>query len=432
MLVVLGLSYSAGRWFYDSKDEDKQKSVISSWFWCQLAVSSIVAVGLIVFAPSLSELFLDSDEHSSVVTLALITLPLLTFSTVATNWLRLQRRAIATVLYQSIRTFGSIGVIALFVLVLDQGLNGLWTARVIVALVATVIAVALLRSWIAPRFANGPVLKEMLVFGMPLVPASVAAWITVSSDRFIIQMFHDNEEVGLYAISVTVASVILLLTSAFQLAWGPFAYSIMDDADAMRTYSKVFSLYSWLGAWIGTGLVLFAPAVLVLLATPAYYPAISSIPFLVFAQLANGAIFIAAIGPGIAKKPSPLAVSTFVAAGVNLALNFLLIPSLGRDGAAVSTLLSYLAGMILLFFLAQRIYPIGYRFRHMVISFGFAAIIIVTAYFVLPGTDIASLAARGLLCLLFIPLAFLMKVITIDHMRMLYRYLVGQFESRVS
>lgn len=39
ILVVAGLDNSAGRWFYDSHENTDRKSTISSWFWCQLAIS---------------------------------------------------------------------------------------------------------------------------------------------------------------------------------------------------------------------------------------------------------------------------------------------------------------------------------------------------------------------------------------------------------
>ena len=62
--------------------------------------------------------------------------------------------------------------------------------------------------------------------------------------------FKGQAEVGIYSLAVRVASVIVFLMTAFQLAWPAFAYSIRDDGEAKRTYAFVLTYLLFVTCWI--------------------------------------------------------------------------------------------------------------------------------------------------------------------------------------
>ncbi|MCK4830253.1 oligosaccharide flippase family protein, partial [bacterium] len=109
MFVVLGLDNSSARWFYDTDEVQNRKHTISSWFWCQLSVSCIFALGLILFASHISALLFKSQEYAILICLAAITIPLRTFSKVLGNWLRYQRRAWTTTIFSTASSLSTIG-----------------------------------------------------------------------------------------------------------------------------------------------------------------------------------------------------------------------------------------------------------------------------------------------------------------------------------
>ncbi len=86
-----------------------------------------------------------------------------------------------------------------------------------------------------------PLLREMNRFGIPLVPAALALILVNFSDRFFLVHLDGLAEVGLYEIGVRIASAMVLLLTAFRMAWPAFAYSIEDDAEAKRTYAFVLT-----------------------------------------------------------------------------------------------------------------------------------------------------------------------------------------------
>jgi O-antigen/teichoic acid export membrane protein len=420
--IILGLDSASGRWFFDGPSLARQRQIISSWFWCQTGVGLIVTALIIAFAPQISAWLIDSPAGAPLVILAALTVPLSTFSKVLGNWLRYRRMAWPTMIFFTASSLITIGLVVWFVLVLHRGVAGLFWGRTLAATLASVVAVVWLRGWIKPVDISKPLLREMLIYGLPLVPAAMAAWVTASADRFILKGFVPASEIGIYSIGVSVASAIALVTSGFTLAWGPFAFSIMNKPGADRVYAKVWSLYSLLGCLLATMLSLFTPLVLRLFTTPEYYSAASTVPWLSFGYVAMGATYIVALGCSIVKKSQPIAVSIFIGAGVNTLLNFLLIPRLGKDGAAVATGIAYSAVVVYLYVISQRNYPIPYRMADAVICLGVSAALIVANRWLLPPDALWAYAARIGMCLLFVPLAFVLKIVHPDHVRMAVRY----------
>ena len=428
-LIVLGLDSASARFFYDNDDTIRRKKVMSSWFWCQMVVGGAVVAAIVLLAAPLATYVLNSRSQVALLILAGLAIPFRTFNKVLGNWLRYQRRAWLTLTYSIISTLVMIGFIIIFVLFWRKGLQGLYWAQLLAAMCLAIVAAVILKEWIAPWYISTKILKEMLVFGLPLVPAAIATWITTSANRFILQLFHDSSEVGLYAIAFSVAFIIGLVTNAFQMAWGPFAFSIHQEPDSLRIYSRVFSLYGFFGCWLGLVLSLFAPLVLKVFTTPQYFAAASSVPYLAFSFLAMGAFYIAAIGSNIAKKSVPVAVSIFIGAGVNIVLNFALIPWLGKEGAAISTLVAYLGAVAYLFYASQKHYPIPYRFKDVAHCLGFAWLLIGLDYFLLPRLctglatwGAATFAIRCGMCLLFIPWAFWVGIVKPEQVRGLFTH----------
>lgn len=422
MFIVLGLDNSSARWFYDSDKVRDQKYTISSWFWCQLSVSCIIAIVLFIIAPQLSGILLKSKDHAILIRIAALTIPFGTFIKVLGNWLRYQRRAWTTSIFSTANSLGTIGIIVLFVVVYRWGLIGIYSARLIAAAITALIAVAILKTWINPVLVSWKRLKEMLIYGLPLVPAAIASWIIISSDRFILQMFHETSEVGLYSVAAALASGVALFTGAFQMAWGPFAFSIYREKESLNVYSKVFSLYALMFCFLGTAVSLFAPLLLRILTTPEYYKANSCIPYLVFSYIAIGATYVISIGSGIVKRSTPIAIGIFIGAAVNIILNFLLIPHYAKEGAAIATLISYLGVLIYRYPVSQRDYRIPYQAWHMVLCFGFSWVLIGIDHLFIPTWNFTAFGLRAGMCLLFIPLAFWLGIIKPVHAKRVFYY----------
>jgi O-antigen/teichoic acid export membrane protein len=217
-----------------------------------------------------------------------------------------------------------------------------------------------------------PLLREMNRFGIPLVPAALALIAVNFSDRFFLVHLADLEEVGLYEIGVRIASAMVLLLTAFRMAWPAFAYSIEDDGEAKRTYAYVLTYLVAIASWLALALGLLAPWLVRLLATPEFYEGERVVAPLAFGGMVYAAYIVMAIGVGRAKRTQLNWLITGVAAVVNVVLNLALIPPYGMMGAAVATVAAYLVMFAGMTWYAQHVFPTPYQWRRVLTAAGAA------------------------------------------------------------
>jgi O-antigen/teichoic acid export membrane protein len=362
IFVVLALDNSAHRWYWDTDDDLDRRRTLASWAWCQMSVATFFGAAVFLAAGLLARTIVHRPETTVYFQLAGLALPLTVLSKVATSWLRMQRRPWATTFYSLGTSLVIIGATLVLVVMMRWGLAGIFVGQIIAYAVATVVGALLLKSWISPAFVDVSRLREMLRFSLPMIPGGLAYWVVTFADRYFVEAYRDASEVGLYSVGSAIAAVVALVTGAFQMAWGPFAFSIHTQPNARQTYADAFLVYLWLGVGLSAGASLFAPEALRVLTTSQYAGAASVVGMLALSYVMIGLTYIAATGPGIAKRSGPTGVAMAGAAILNIVLNFAFVPTYGKLGSAVATLISQTVTPAYLFYRSQQIYPIPYRF----------------------------------------------------------------------
>jgi O-antigen/teichoic acid export membrane protein len=251
-------------------------------------------------------------------------------------------------------------------------------------------------------------LRQMNRFGLPLVPSALFLWVTNFSDRIFLVKLGDTHEVGLYSVGVRIASAMVLMLTAFRLAWPAFAYSIEDDREARRTYGFVLTYLVLLATWMATALALLSPWIVRWITSkPDYESASRVVGPLAFSAVAFGGYIVVAIGVGRARRTQFNWVVTGAAAIVNISLNLLLIPPYGMMGAAIATIAAYTTMFVGMSWWSQRIYRVPYQWRRVVTAIGTGVLVVAVGK--LAG---ANLPVAALLALVYpialLPLGFYM------------------------
>lgn len=409
--VVLALDSAASRWYWDTEEESDRKITLACWIWCQFSVSCIFAIFLFTLADPLGNWITGRNDIGFYIRLNAGILLLSTFSTVAINWLRMQRRPITTMMYTLLTNLVTLGLSVWLVLELKWGLKGVYIASTLGQLFSTFVAIGLLRNWLNPFYLRWLRLKEMLHYGLPLMPAALSFWIVNLSDRYFVQAYASTREVGLYHIGNSLAAMIALITTAFQLAWEPFAMSIYKQAESKTIFNIAFITYISITAVLSTALSVLTPELIRFFTTNEYAGASSVVSFLSFGYIMAGLYYIASTGATIMKKTQVIGIAILLAAVLNIILNFLLVPSLGKIGAAIATLISQTTVCIYLFYKSQILYYIPYDFKKATLILSFSGLTIYCARFL--NFDFIWLSILLKLCLmsLFIGFLIIFKII---------------------
>lgn len=382
LLMVCALDNSASRWFFDSTDTEDHKKTFGSWIWFQLTLSAVAAVIIILCSPLLVNIFFKTNGKPIYFILPAITLVTNILPVVISNWYRVQRRAVATVTFSFAQSIVTIGLTILFVIVLRWHITGVFAALTISSAIFSLVAIQQMNGWLAIKYFNKKRLLVMLKFALPFIPAALAYWLVNSTDSYFLAYFKDNAQVGLFGIGASIASGIGLFTGAFQQAWGPFAFSIMNDENAKKVYANVFLLYGYIMGLLAALLMLFAPEILMVLTSPAYYDAAWVGGILSYNLVLIGFTYIASIGISIAKKPAPYGIAMLFATVLTIILDILLIPKFGKEGSAIATVAAQLLVPCYLFYKGNKIYPIAYRYAEVAIVMLLMAAVVVGVRFI--------------------------------------------------
>lgn len=72
-------------------------------------------------------------------------------------------------------------------------------------------------------------IKEIIKWGLPIIPLHISVWLRQGVDRFIINNSYELEDVGLFSFSLNLMSVIVMLGSAFNASNSVSIYKILSS-----------------------------------------------------------------------------------------------------------------------------------------------------------------------------------------------------------
>lgn len=379
ILIICALDNSVARWFFDSTEESDHKKSFGAYIWFQFFLAVIIALLIIIFSPALNHLFFKEDGKPLYFILPAITLITSILPSVLINWFRLHRRPVATVVFTIAQTITAVSLTVLFVVFLHWQITGVFAALAISSATFSIVAIIILRGWLNLKYFSKKRLKAMLRFALPMIPAALSYWLLNNTDSYFIAYFtKSTTEVGLFGIGAMLASVIGMFTGAFQQAWGPFAFSLINNPDAKKVYASVFLVFGYGMALLAALLMLFAPEALMIFTTPEYYGSAWVAGILGYNLVLISFSYIAIIGISIKKTTAPYGIAMLYATIVTIALDIILIPKFGKEGSALATVIAQIIVPAYLFYKGQKVYPIPYKFAEV-------AIIIITFLIVVVG-----------------------------------------------
>lgn len=408
IVLRFGISSAFFRFYFDADDPASRRAVLRTAFWFTMAMATLGLLLVVVLAAPISQLLFGETGAADLVRASAVALWAQMNYEQLTALFRVEERSVAFVLASLTNVLLTVVGTILLVVVLDHGPLGVIVGNFTGTLIVYLALLGFRREQLGLQF-DRPLLREMNRFGMPLVPSALLLWVTSFSDRFFLVKLSDTAEVGLYSVGVRIASAMVLVLSAFRLAWPAFAFSIRDDDEAKRTYAWVLTYLVALAAWVAAALTLLSPWLVGWLAAQRFESASRVVGPLAFAAVALGGYIVLSIGIGRARRTQFNWVITGAAAAVNVALNLALIPAYGMMGAAVATVAAYTVMFAGMGWWAQRVYPVPYQWRRVLTAAAAGAALAVTGKLVGGGLSVAVLLSLAY-PLALAPLGFYLPV----------------------
>lgn len=389
VLIRGGANFGFIRFYFLDEDPEYRRRLVRTVFWTQMAYATVVLFFCVVFAQQIAvflgitarqhkNLALHGSGASLVIATAVLLWANVNYAQM-TNLFRAEKRSTAFAIATLANIGITVGLTVLFVVVRQQGPIGIIVGNLSGTLIVWGVLLAYRSEQLGLQW-DGKLLRTMNKFGLPLMGAALAVWVTNFGDRWMLQKLLHGQyaltQVGQYSLAVKICSAMVLLFTAFQIAWPAFAYSIKDEGEAKRAFSYVLTYLLLIASWTAVGLSLFAPWIVRLLGKkPGYWPAAAAIPALAFASVFFAGFIVVTVGAGRTRKTGTNWIAALSGAIVNFGLNLYFIPHWGMLGAAWATLIAYAAMMVIRTVSAQKIYPVAYQWKRVAIVIVVAAVL---------------------------------------------------------
>lgn len=299
-----------------------------------------------------------------------------------------------------------------FIVYLRKGLYG-WILSYFLGLLFTLFYLVINTkafSIIKSSFFSIEYVVRFVSFCLPLIPTASMWWIMNMSDRYLITLFLGVSWTGIYSASAKIPAILSVFERVFYQAWQTMSIDTYnDEVSESKVYSDVFNNYITVLSAGTLGLIAIGKTFVLLMYDASYHEAWSCLAFLVVSVMIHaltgnlGALY------STFKRTKGALYSSMTGAMINILLNIVFIPLFGIVGAAVATLLGYLATLIYRVFDIRKFVEIKYDKR----SIAFSALVI--------SVQLALYYIDGILAMLFRYILFFMVVLF--NRRLFYRIL---------
>lgn len=351
LLPIVGLSvYESVLRFSMDKFENYKKIFSNSFF-----VTIVASILLIMVIPFII-----------LINKRLIILPLLLvvqlFQNLFSQYAKARNKLKIFAANGILLSFLTAGLNILFLVPLKMGLDGYLISLFIANLCSTVYLGMSLKIFndFDRKLINRLEIRKQLQFSIPLIPNSIAWWMTNAVGRYFILLFLGASANGLYAVSSKIPTLLTVFTSIFTQSWQISAIEEYDESNNNEFLDRIYYYYFFLLFLGSSFLIIFLKPVMTILVSDTFFEAWKYVPFLLLSVIYSsvsgflGAQYIAM------KDTVGVFKTTLTGAFFNIILSLILVPFFGLQGVGISSFLSFLVVWIIRHHRLNKIYKLNF------------------------------------------------------------------------
>lgn len=368
MFVGMGLASAVAKFYFDFNEKSARDLVVST----ALTVLVIAAAGLTVlvwqFAPLLANLVLGNANYAVYVKISLATFACNAILEIPLTYIRAREKSVFFGAISICRLLMALSLNIFFIVVLQRGILGILYSGLITSLLFGIGLVLWILRDVGIKVSI-PLAWSMILFGTPLIINNLGMFVINFGDRFLLKTSASLSDVGVYSLGYKIGMglVSFLIGQPFFLIWSVRRYKLVKERHGLDRYGQVFLLYMLLLLFVCLAITAFSREMITLLAPSEYQAAWEIMPIIAFAYLFREMSDFFRGAFMICSKTRWIGILTTIVT-IFCVLNYLvLIPRFHSVGAAIATLLTFIFMAMLNGYYAQKIMPVNYRFRKILI-----------------------------------------------------------------
>jgi O-antigen/teichoic acid export membrane protein len=406
----MGVQHSILR-YHSEIDAGKSRftlgQLFSTTFFGMSMSALVVMLGLVLFTQLAPARWLGDARLRPLFAIASVLVIVQVLESALINFLRAEQRTASLMKYQITKKYLGLGFVLVSVLLISRTLTSFYSAN----LLSEGVALLILALWMfrhsarpRPKLAefSRPLYLELLAFGIPMmIGYEMSGIILAVGDRYIIAGLIGEVPLGLYGAAYNLCQYVqALVIASLGQAIMPIYMQMWDQKGVAETsafISRSLRTYVIFGIPIVAGLAAVGPELLPSLASDKYASAASILPWVIGGMVVDGTNTMLGAGLFIHRKTRTIMTIVLSSAVLNIGLNFILVPRIGIQGAAIATLICYTVAALAMGSAGRSLLPVALPLGT-VVRAGLASVIMYYALrHVYPGKRLASVGVRVLL-----------------------------------
>ena len=338
IMVIVGLQINQAvfRFLVTCRDDDEKKTgVISTVLTSTVVICVVYAILFAIVSP-----FIRISYIWYLLIHVIVSIFLQTASGIA--------RGLGRNGDFSVGNFISASVIivlnVLFIAVLRLGVESMLWAYIIGPVIGGIYIMMRCRvlRWFSVKATTKQELKTILNYSLPLVPNELSWSVIHASDRMVVSWFLNVAVNGLIAVAAKFSTIYTAFFSVFNTSWTEQVVLHYKDSGGTEYINEMFSKVITFFASLAIGIIACMPFVFPVFVNAEFAESYGAIPFYMIAVFFNAVVGLLSPIYLINNETKQVAISTAVAAAVNLGTDIALIGFIGMYAAPVSSILAYL------------------------------------------------------------------------------------------
>jgi len=383
--VISGWGVKSGfdRWYNEMSSEGEKKSLFFTVSLFNYLVTILFAIGIGLILYFFSVPLLKFELTSTVVWLFTIGGILRLFQDLPFSLLRLMHKAKKQTSYVTFNVFLTVLFTLYFMSVKKAGFEGIYLGLFWAHLITLFSLIPIFYRHVKFSFKT-VYLKEMIVYGLPLMISNILTVVLNFSDRHIINHFQSTAESGNFGLAFKVANLLdMVFVASFITSFTYYYLQKMHDPESMNVFNRLQRYFIIIIAVAGFGIILFAGEITwVVSSGDEYYQAgVKVIPFIILGLIFGGLRRLFTLPLNKHKKTVAISKVLIIAGIINFGLNIWWVPKYGMQGAAWSTAFVQLFAMVCLYFESKKYELITFRIKNTVVLFVIWGLFVTVSFF---------------------------------------------------
>lgn len=352
--IYLGQSKSYSREYNSTKDRSK---LLYNCLILPLTLAFLVTIITLLFQQEISNILFGEYSLLGIIIFSLA-MPVKIVESFSLNVIRMKEKAKLYSLFQIFKKIVSFTLLLTFFIFIMPTYHAVLIASFGSLLITAIFQI--INAWDIWGGAlrsrpNKRLLKKVLAYGLPLVPAAALTWVFQSADKIALRNYADFQQIGYYSGAFKVVALLNIIKKSFSSFWMPTSYRWYEDNVPVSRFQKVSDGLMSLFIPFSSIIILLRYVIFHLLSEK-YLPSAEVIPFLMFIPTIATVTSTTNMGIQFKRKTHFEIYVSIIVAIINVAGNILLVPRLGAVGASISTGFSFITFFYLRAYISNKLW----------------------------------------------------------------------------